>query len=116
MPYIKNDRRNKIDDKINSLILSIKTNISGCDNPYDLQKLTNEQFLDIAGDINYSVSRIVTKLMGDPSYAKIAIITGVLENIKQEFYRRVGTTLEDKKIIENGDIKEYECMTWYYVF
>ena len=30
------------------------------------------------------------------------------ENIKQEFYRRVAETYEDKKILENGDIKEYK--------
>ena len=38
---------------------------------------------------------------------KIAVSTGVLENIKQEFYRRVALPYEEKKIIENGDIKEY---------
>jgi hypothetical protein len=36
------------------------------------------------------------------------MITGVLENIKQEYYRRVAEPYEDKKIIENGDIKEYK--------
>jgi len=35
------------------------------------------------------------------------MITGVLENIKQEYYRRVATKYEEQKIIENGDIKEY---------
>jgi hypothetical protein len=45
--------------------------------------------------------------MKDVSYGKIAIITGVLENIKQEFYRRIASSYEDKKILENGDIKEY---------
>jgi hypothetical protein len=49
--------------------------------------------------------------MGSPAYTKIAIITGVLENIKQEFYRRVASAYEDKKIIENGDIKEYKRLT-----
>ena len=45
--------------------------------------------------------------MGKASYSKLAVITGVLENIKQEFYRRVGEPYEDKKIRENGDIREY---------
>jgi hypothetical protein len=36
------------------------------------------------------------------------MITGVLENIKQEFYRRVAENYENKKIIQNGDIKEYK--------
>jgi hypothetical protein len=45
--------------------------------------------------------------MGEVSYSKIAIATGVLENIKQEFYRRVAEKYEDKKIKINGDIQEY---------
>ena len=31
----------------------------------------------------------------------------MLENVKQEFYRRVASSYEDQKIIENGDVKEY---------
>jgi hypothetical protein len=45
--------------------------------------------------------------MGDVSYPKIAMITGVLENIKQEFYRRAAAKYEDQKIVSNGDIPEY---------
>ena len=45
--------------------------------------------------------------MGYPSYTKIAMITGVLENIKQEFYRRIAEPYENQKIVQNGDIKEY---------
>jgi hypothetical protein len=107
MPYIKEDRRAKLDSSINSLVVSIKTNINDS-NPYKLPKLTNEEFLNIAGDINYCVSRLVSQLMGEVSYGKIAIITGVLENIKQEYYRRVAQSYEDKKLIENGDIHEYK--------
>lgn len=110
MPYIKEDRRARLDNSINSLAVSIKTNISDS-NPYKLPKLSNEEFLDIAGDINYCVSRLVSQLMGEVSYGKIAIITGVLENIKQEYYRRVAESYEDKKLIENGDIHEYKHFT-----
>jgi hypothetical protein len=46
--------------------------------------------------------------MGQPSYTKVAMITGVLENIKQEFYRRVAVPYEELKIQQNGDIKEYK--------
>ena len=45
--------------------------------------------------------------MGKPNYAKLAIITGVLENIKQEFYRRVASPYEDLKAKQNGDVEEY---------
>jgi hypothetical protein len=36
------------------------------------------------------------------------MITGVVENVKQEFYRRVAVPYEEEKIVQNGDIKEYK--------
>jgi hypothetical protein len=33
--------------------------------------------------------------------------TGVIENVKQEFYRRLASKYEDAKIEQNGDIIEY---------
>jgi hypothetical protein len=47
-------------------------------------------------------------MMGEISYSKIAIMTGILENIKQEFYRRAAAPYEDRKISQNGDVKEYK--------
>ena len=63
---------------------------------------------DALGDLNYLISRIVAGVVGKPSYRKIAMATGVLENVKQELYRRMAGPYEDKKIVENGDIPEYE--------
>lgn len=110
MPYIKEDRRKSLDSYISLLAMTIKLNANDNIKLYDEEgsKLTNEQFLEIAGDINYCVSRLISRVMGDISYGKIAIITGVLENINQEFYRRAASTYEDKKILENGDIQEYK--------
>jgi thymidylate synthase len=110
MPYIKEDRRKTLDPSIHSLVAAIKLNANNNANLYDEEgsKLTNEQFLEVVGDINYAFSRVLSNLMGDISYSKIAIITGVLENIKQEYYRRVAQGYEDKKMLENGDIKEYK--------
>jgi pantothenate kinase type III len=108
MPYITENRRKNLDDSINRLVLAIKGNNADITNIFHKESLTNEEFLDIVGDINYAFSRTVSALMGDISYGKIAMITGVLENIKQEFYRRIATKYEDKKILENGDIKEYK--------
>ena len=97
MPYIKENQRAFLDEAVNKNVELISHN----------NILSNEEFLSIAGEVNYLFSRTLGKLMGDPSYSKLAIVTGVLENIKQEFYRRVGEPYEDKKIRENGDIKEY---------
>jgi hypothetical protein len=101
MPYIKEDIRKELDICIDKMItcLGIPKSTNG--------NMTNEDFSSILGDINYSFSRIIASLMGRESYAKIAMITGVLENIKQEFYRRIASPYEDTKIREYGDIKEY---------
>jgi hypothetical protein len=98
MPYIKEDRRESLDNCIDKMTECLKLR----------ENLNNTEFANILGDINYCFSRILGGLMDDVSYPKIAMVTGVLENIKQEFYRRVAEIYEDKKIIENGDIKEYK--------
>ena len=95
MPYIKQDKREELDPCIDNLIK--------CLDPEKDLMIDN-----ILGDINYTFSRILGGLMGTPSYNKIAMITGVLENIKQEFYRRVAQPYEDLKIRQNGDIPEYK--------
>ncbi|NBU33519.1 hypothetical protein EB118_10325 [bacterium] len=98
MPYIKEDHREHLNDCIEQMTKCLKLR----------ENMNNTEFASILGDINYSFSRILGDLIGEVSYPKIAMVTGVLENIKQEFYRRVAESYEDKKIIENGDIKEYK--------
>ena len=104
MPYINEDNRSKLDPCIKNMINCFKENISS-------DKLTPDEFLSILGDINYVFSRVISNLMGDVSYGKIAMATGVLENIKQELYRRLASDYEDQKIISNGDIPEYKRRT-----
>jgi hypothetical protein len=99
MPYISREERVKLDDYIDQIVQAIASADEGLNNPHDLS--------NHLGRINYCFSRIVGQLMGGPSYKKIAMITGVLENIKQEFYRRIALPYEEYKISENGDIKEY---------
>ena len=112
MPYIKEENRHQLDSCINHMMECLKGNVSSGMNNSNInpnkEKLSNEEFLSIVGDINYAFSRILSGVMGDVSYSKIALITGVLENIKQEFYRRAASKYEDKKILENGDIQEYK--------
>mgnify|MGYP001015716912 CR=1 FL=1 len=98
MPYIKEEARLELDDCIDNMIDCLTHGNS----------LSNEEFTVILGEINYTFTRILMGSMDKISYPKIAMITGVLENIKQEFYRRASSSYEDKKIIENGDIKEYK--------
>lgn len=100
MPYIEESGREKLDKSIDDLVKQINSKLLFPDDPKHLW--------NISGDINYCVSRILGQLMGQVSYSKIAIITGVLENIKQEFYRRIASPYEDQKIVQNGDIREYK--------
>ena len=97
MPYINESARVELDSSIDNMVDCLT---HGND-------VSNEEFTTLLGEINYTFSRILAKSMGQTSYSKIAMITGVLENIKQEFYRRIAASYEDKKIVENGDIKEY---------
>lgn len=98
MPYINKSARLELDDSIDNMINCLTHNNV---------EMSNEEFLSIAGEINYTFSRIITACMKETSYSKIAIVTGVLENVKQEFYRRIGEPYEVSKIYENGDIEEY---------
>ena len=61
--------------------------------------ISNEEFLSIAGEINYTFSRILAGCMKDVSYGKIVIITGVLENIKQEIASSAITYAANFKIL-----------------
>ena len=97
MPYINESARLELDDCIENMVECLT---HGND-------VNNEEFIALLGEINYSFTRILAKSMGEVSYSKIAMVTGVLENVKQEFYRRIAASYEDKKIVQNGDIKEY---------
>lgn len=110
MPYIEESQREKVDGCISEMVLCIKSTLINAENVnvFKLDKLTNQEILNSAGVLNYCITRIINQIMGDISYSKIAIITGVLENVKQEFYRRAASPYEDKKIAQNGDVKEYK--------
>jgi len=88
MPYIKPDDRMKFDDSINGLV--------------DL--LGSSKGVN-AGELNYVISSVVWELFRDKySYSEGNTIIGVLECVKQEFYRRQLAVLEDTKQEENGDL------------
>lgn len=88
MPYIDKSRRDAIDASVDEVV-------------YDC--------LDW-GDVNYAITTIVTKLLlrRGLSYAGINSALGCFSAAKAEFYDRVARLYEDKKIVENGDIRVYE--------
>ena len=100
MPYIPEEEREELDEAVEIMAKAIKDFQTALVNPHN--------FAHFLGRINYCFSRVLSIVMGDISYSKIAMATGVLENIKQEFYRRIAEPYENNKVIENGDIKEYK--------
>ena len=87
MPYIKPERRIKYAKVLDELIKMLKS-------------LPPEE---VDGELNYVVTRILKEVY-PLRYYHINKAIGVLECIKQEFYRRVAAPYEDIKIKESGDV------------
>jgi len=70
---------------------------------YEIDQLVKK--LSTPGEVNYVFSSVIWRLFdAQPSYAKANELLGVLEAVKQEFYRRKVAPYEDAKIKENGDL------------
>ena len=83
-PYIKPEARTQYDRLLHTLARRIS---------------------DDPGALNYCVTRLVDDLWQTrQSYKTIALVTGVLENVKQEFWDRIARPYEDKKKELNGDV------------
>ena len=82
MPYIRQADRDFLDPQIVALARSISS----------------------VGELNYAITRLISDFASPLSYERIALVTGVLENVKQEHYRRVASPYEDSKIEANGDV------------
>ena len=90
MPYIKKEQREKFDILVDALIAT-------------LDRIRDDK--NIAGDLNYVISRIVWGLFDkEPSYLNGNELYGVLTCATAEFYRRKLGPLEDEKIKQNGDL------------
>ena len=63
-------------------------------------------FIETPGEMNYAVCKLMLDFLQfhGESYTTYNSIIGILECVKQEFYRRMIAKYEDKKIEENGDI------------
>jgi len=59
------------------------------------------------GELNYKITTILQQYFREETkrnYQAHNDILGVLEAVKQEWYRRMTAPYEDKKIEENGDV------------
>lgn len=84
MPYIEKRSQEKINLPLNSLSKNI----------------------DTVDSLNYCITKFCLKFLNRSinSYLTLNGIIGVLECVKLEFYRRLLSVYEDKKIDENGDV------------
>lgn len=97
MPYIKKIDRGVLDPLIDQLLKDL---------PFEAA--TPE---DVIGPLNYVLTRIVMGFLksveAKPTYATLALFSGMLSHVGAEFYRRVVTPYEDGKIVQNGDLPEF---------
>jgi hypothetical protein len=103
MPYIPAAHRQELDGLIDNLALRLVT---------EAQK--DDPGRAFAGLLNYTLTRLalhaVRRQFGPLRYWLLAMLTGVFQNIGQEFYRRLGGPYEDKQKAKSGDVdlfKEY---------
>lgn len=87
MPYIKQERRNPLDFYVKSLVEYLQAQ------PKEVQD----------GDMNYVISKMLREIY-PLKYTHMNRAMGMLECVKQEFYRTVVGPYEDTKIIENGNV------------
>jgi hypothetical protein len=58
------------------------------------------------GDLNYIITMLINNFIekNGKRYENLNSVIGVLECAKMEYYRRIISIYEDKKILENGDV------------
>ena len=92
MPYIKTEDRKQFDALVAKLAEQLRCSASS--DPTAL-----------AGNLNYSISTLLFHVYGaSPRYHQHNEIVGMLECVKQEWYRRRTAPYEEVKIAENGDV------------
>jgi hypothetical protein len=100
MPYVAQNKRPVLDDSIKQLAEAIACSVKSQDGE-----------LAVAGLLNYSITRLLMQVINlrfnKVSYGAIALVTGVLINVKDEMYRRVAGPYEDLQAAKNGDVLEY---------
>lgn len=85
MPYISKERREELD----STIFQLAKRISIPERRH--------------GELNYCITRLLDMFYRG-SYSHYSQALGIIESVKQEFYRRVVAPYEDKKRKENGEV------------
>jgi hypothetical protein len=80
-------------------------------NKYGRSEIVNNKIYPTSvGDLNFKISEICHKYIMNKGlcYATLNEVIGVLECAKQELYRQVAASYEDKKKKENGSVSELD--------
>ena len=93
MPYIASKDRSRLDAHIDRLAEEVKAiaQDAGYDGAF-------------AGVLNYCCTRLLLASLPAKRYWVIALVTGVMHNVLDEFYRRYGVPYEEEQIQKNGDV------------
>lgn len=92
MPYIKQEKRDTLDPIIDQLLHALRGLES--DDPSN----------NFEGNINYVISRILSRVYTGVSYRELNDAMGILSCVSQEYYRRIAAHLENQKCYDNGDV------------
>jgi hypothetical protein len=104
MPYIKQEQRNLIETKLQSLIDEI------------VALVRFESMSVLPGILNYTITSLIKRVYKQSlqaetqqenptmTYSDHNEIVGMLDCAKMEFYRRNTAPYEDTKIVQNGDV------------
>jgi len=93
MPYLPPAVKQRLDPHIDGLAAEIAA-------------IAAEESRDgsFAGSLNYACTRLAVKVMPERRYWAIATVVGVLKNVADEFYRRVGVPYEEERRDQHGDV------------
>lgn len=92
MPYIKQEQREIVDNDIEEIAKHIAR----------LQ--LDDPEINIEGVMNYIITKLIYRVYSTPSYREINDVMGMLECVKQEYYRKQAAPYEDQKEVQNGPV------------
>jgi len=73
------------------------------------KRVDQDNLITTAGQFNYALNQLISIYIeqNDFNYQTSNDIIGAMECAKLELYRRLVAPYEDKKILQNGDVKPY---------
>jgi uncharacterized membrane-anchored protein len=101
MPYIPAAQRQALDPFIDELAVTLVSQAQA--QGYDGA---------LAGLLNYTITRlalsVVRRQFGPLRYWLIALVSGTLKNVADEFYRRLAVPYEEQQRVKSGDVDLYQ--------